>query len=184
MHVGRALFTYIIIAHFLPGLPLFRLPYSGVLDHLAHKTRPAYIHSDPNCPCTKNTSGLHTLEPPCSMYAKHARPTYTRSPIVHVRKTRPAYIHSDPNLPPPAQLARRTHLAYIPSNPNCPCAKMRFGFGFGFDCPCAKTRPAYIYYSAFLPGLPLFRRHRYGTTIDKCNPGTQVQPDIGNCNPI
>ena len=157
------------------------------------KTRPAYIHSNPNVPCTQNTPGLHTLEAQLSMYAKHSRPTYTRTPIFHhrhevlghlARKTRPAYIHSDPNLPPPAQLARRTHLAYIPSNPNCPCAKMRFGFGFGFDCPCAKTRPAYIYYSAFLPGLPLFRRHRYGTTIDKCNPGTQVQPDIGNCNPI
>ena len=82
------------------------------------KTRPAYIHSNPNCPCTQNTPGLHTLGPQSStigtrfwttLHAKHARPTYTRTPIFHhrhevldhlARKTRPAYIHSDPNLPP------------------------------------------------------------------------------------
>ena len=122
--LGRQFF---IIAHFLPGLPLFRLPYSGVLAHLAHKTYLAYIHSNPNSACTKNTPGLHTLEPQLSMYAKHAWPTYTRTPIVHVRK----------------------------------------------------KRPAYIYYSAFLPGLPLFRHipgHRYGTTIDKCTTIDKAPP--------
>ena len=140
----------VIIAHFLPGLPLFRLPYSGVLAQLVRKTYLAYIHSNPNCPCTQNTPGLHTLGPQFStigtrfwhtLHAKHTWPTYTRTPIFHH--------HRHGVL---AQLARRTHLAYIPSNPNCPCAKMRFGFGFGFDCPCAKTRPAYIYYSAFFAG--------------------------------
>ena len=31
------------------------------------------------------------------MYEKHARPTYTITPILHVRKSRPAYMHLDPN---------------------------------------------------------------------------------------
>ncbi|KAK3766851.1 hypothetical protein RRG08_051995 [Elysia crispata] len=100
-------------------------------------------HWGSGTPCTQNIPGLHTLEPQFCMYEKHARPTYTRTPIVHVRKTRLAYIHSNPN------------------------------------CPCTQTRPADIYYSAFLPGLPLFRHipgHRYGTTIDKCTTIDKAPP--------
>ena len=42
-------------------------------------------------PCTKNIPHLHTLGPQLSMYTKQARPTYTITPILHVRKTRLAY---------------------------------------------------------------------------------------------
>ena len=99
LHVRK---THLAYGSVSVGLPLFRLPYSGILAQLAHKTYLAYIHSNHNSACTRNTPGLHTLEPQFCMYKKHARPTCTRTPIAHVRKTRPAYIHS---------------------NPNCPCAK-------------------------------------------------------------
>ena len=208
------------------------------------KTRPAYIHSDPNCPCTK----------------KHTWPTYTRTPIVHVRKTRPAYIHSDPNCPctkntpglhtlEPHVHVRKTRPAYIHSNPNCPCTQntpglhtlgpqsSTIGTRFWATLHAKHARPTYtrtpIFHhrrslhgehtwptyprtpiahvqkcgsvsvsvsivhvqkharptftlAHFLPGLPLFLLplaipgHRYGrythttiathTTIDKCNP--------------
>ena len=57
---------------------------------------------DPNYFRTQNVPGLHTLMNArkayhICMYENHARPTYTITPILHVRKSRPAYIHNYPN---------------------------------------------------------------------------------------
>ena len=57
----------------------------------ARKTYHIYIHNYPNFACTKITPGPHTQLPHFCMYENHARPTYTITPILHVRKTRPAY---------------------------------------------------------------------------------------------
>ena len=65
-----------------------------VLHHLVRKTYHIYIHSDPNSACTKNTPDLHAQLPQFCMYAKHAWPTYTIAPILHVRKTHLAYIRA------------------------------------------------------------------------------------------
>ena len=78
----------------LPNQVVYRV---GVLDHLAPKTYLAYIHSNPNCPCTQNTPGLHTELPQFFMYAKHAWPTYIFVAIVYVRETRPAYTRAITN---------------------------------------------------------------------------------------
>ena len=62
-----------------------------VLEHLARKTYLAYIHSNPNCPCTPNTPDLHAGLPQFCMYEKHFFRTRTREAILHVRKTHLAY---------------------------------------------------------------------------------------------
>ena len=66
---------------------------------------------DPNYLRTQNVPGLHTLMNArkayhICMYENHARPTYTITPILHVRKTRPAYIHNYPN----SACTKNTHL--------------------------------------------------------------------------
>ena len=69
----------------------------GVLAQLARKTYMAYIHSNPNCPCTKKVFFVHTLGPQFFMYEKSVFRTHTCEAILHVRKTNPAYIHSTTN---------------------------------------------------------------------------------------
>ena len=69
----------------------------GVLDHLARKTYLAYIHSNPNCPCTPNKPDLHTQLPQFCMYEKHFFRTRICEAILHVRKTLFSYTHSRGN---------------------------------------------------------------------------------------
>ena len=47
--------------------------------------------------CTKNIPHLHALGPQFCMYENHDRPTYTITPILHVRKKCFSYTHSRGN---------------------------------------------------------------------------------------
>ena len=66
-------------------------------NYLRTQNVPGYTPSGPNYECTKNIPHLHAQLPQFCMYEKHARPTYTITPILHVRKTYHIYMHSDPN---------------------------------------------------------------------------------------
>ena len=73
------------------------IPLSSAIRGSQHP----YIE-DPNYFRTQNVPGLHTLMNArkayhICMYENHARPTYTITPILHVRKSRPAYIHNYSN---------------------------------------------------------------------------------------
>ena len=135
-----------------------------VLEHLARKTYLAYIHSNPNCPCTPNTPDLHAGLPQFCMYEKHFFRTRTREAILHVRKTHLAYgsvsvsvsiVQTGGSGPPstkniphlhalgpqfcmygkhawptytitPILHLRKTRLAYIHNYPNSACTQITF----------------------------------------------------------
>ena len=48
---------------FAGATAVFGYHIGGFWHTLHTKTYQIYIHSDPNCPCTQNTPGLHTLGP-------------------------------------------------------------------------------------------------------------------------
>ena len=62
----------------------FRLYRLGVLDHLVRKTYLAYIHSNPNCPCTPNKPDLHKLNHQRGLTRQRARSTPLAGPPTRV----------------------------------------------------------------------------------------------------
>ena len=93
-----------------------------VLEHLARKTYLAYIHSNPNCPCTPNTPDLHAGLPQFCMYEKHFFRTRGNSACSHM-----ALGGSGPaNEKHTTSTCTRTPILHVHI--------WRWELGFGFDC--------------------------------------------------
>ena len=113
----------------------FRLYRLGVLDHIPRKTY-IYMHLDPNSACTENTPGLHTQLPQFCMYGKHAWPTYTITPILHVRRSLFSYTRQFCMFTYGAggfwTSKRKTYHIYMHSDPNSACTHLALGIRFRF----------------------------------------------------